>query len=426
MISALEALLNANRQGEPRGIPSICSAHPWVLRAAARGAARSGGLLLVESTCNQVNQFGGYTGLTPADFCAGIRAITRAEGLPDERLLLGGDHLGPSVWQNRPAAEAMRLADELVRAYARAGYAKIHLDASMKLGGDPPGALNPAVAAQRTAELARACEQAAGQAGIQPPRYVIGTEVPVPGGAKEHEEGVAVTRVEAAAETIELTRRAFARAGVEAAWPRVLALVVQPGVEFGDDFVLPYDPPAARALSEFILTVPNLVYEAHSTDYQTRAALAGLTRDHFAILKVGPALTFAFREAVFALAAVEAELLPPGERSNLPDVLDDAMRRDPRHWRGYYHGDEAGARFFRRFSLSDRSRYYWAQPEVQAALDRLLANLSARAIPLALASQYLPLQSERIRAGELANDPAALLLERIQAVLADYDFACQG
>ena len=84
---------------------------------------------------------------------------------------------------------------------------------------------------------------------------------------------------------------------------------MQPGVEFGDDFVLPYQPDAARELSKFIETQP-IIYEAHSTDYQTRQALKNLVRDHFAILKVGPALTFAFREAVFALAMMENELVP--------------------------------------------------------------------------------------------------------------------
>ena len=85
-------------------------------------------------------------------------------------------------------------------------------------------------------------------------------------------------------------------------------MVVQPGVEFGDDFVLPYRPEAAKELSRFIEDQP-MIYEAHSTDYQTRAALTSLVHGHFAILKVGPGLTFAFREAVFALAMIENEML---------------------------------------------------------------------------------------------------------------------
>ncbi len=87
-----------------------------------------------------------------------------------------------------------------------------------------------------------------------------------------------------------------------------MALVVQPGVEFGDEFVHEYQPEPARELVHLIESYPNLVYEAHSTDYQTRQGLRDLVQDHFAILKVGPALTFAFREAIFALVNMENEL----------------------------------------------------------------------------------------------------------------------
>lgn len=69
-----------------------------------------------------------------------------------------------------------------------------------------------------------------------------------------------------------------------------------------------YHREEAQTLSRFIEAQPGLVYEAHSTDYQSREALRALVEDHFAILKVGPALTFAFREAVFALAAIEEVL----------------------------------------------------------------------------------------------------------------------
>ena len=86
-------------------------------------------------------------------------------------------------------------------------------------------------------------------------------------------------------------------------------MVVQPGVEYGDDHIFDYDRAAAAELSRFITTQPGLVYEAHSTDYQTPAALRALVEDHFAILKVGPALTFAYREAVFALELIEREWL---------------------------------------------------------------------------------------------------------------------
>ena len=180
--------------------------------------------------------------MTPGDFVAYVRNIAEENNFPLGDIILGGDHLGPSPWQDEKAEPAMQNAEVLVRDYARAGFSKIHLDCSMRLADDSPGALEVELSARRTAQLVRVVEEAA----PTPPRYVIGTEVPIPGGAQKHEQGVKVTGVEDARRTIEVTRVAFIEMGLDAAWERVTALVVQPGVEFGDDFVLPYRAEAAR------------------------------------------------------------------------------------------------------------------------------------------------------------------------------------
>ena len=359
----LDELVAMQKRGEARGIVSVCSAHPYVLKQTLKAFERP----LIEATCNQVNQFGGYTGMTPADFARNVRRIAEENELPFENIILGGDHLGPSVWQDESAEVAMGKAEELIRDYVEAGFVKIHLDCSMRLGDDPEGAVEVEVSANRTARLAQVAEKT----GHKNLRYVIGTEVPIPGGAREHEEGVSVTKVEDARQTIEATREAFYRAGLQSAWDRVIAVVVQPGVEFGDDFVFPYQPDAAQGLSAFIQSQP-MVYEAYSTDYQTRQVLRNLVRDHFAILKVGPALTFAFREAVFVLARMENELVPSEEVSNILSVLDEVMVSNPEHWVKYYHGSTAEKAFKRRYSLSDRIRYYWTHPAVEQALESVL------------------------------------------------------
>lgn len=423
----LREMVAAQKQGIPAGIPSICSANRFVLEAAMRRAGREGGFLLLEATCNQVNQFGGYTGQTPADFAAALAGLAEEMDFPAGRIILGGDHLGPNPWQNLPAQEAMRNATEMVRDFVRAGFRKIHLDASMRLGGDPPDrTLDPAVSARRAAELCAAAEEAAHG---QPLVYVIGTEVPIPGGAQEHENALEVTRVSSARETLDLFRDTFWQNGLESAWRNVIAMVVQPGVEFGDENLFEYDPLAARPLAEWIESVPGIVFEAHSTDYQSAEALRRLVADHFAILKVGPELTYAFREAVFALAHMEQALFGGQEGmqiSNLVQTVDAAMLDDPQYWRKYYHGEAQAQAFARKYSYSDRIRYYWPRPEVNAALDRLLANLSRQPIPLPLVSQYLPAQYRHLRAGTLENHPRALIWDHIEETLARYAYACDG
>jgi D-tagatose-1,6-bisphosphate aldolase subunit GatZ/KbaZ len=232
-----------------------------------------------------------------------------------------------------------------------------------------------------------------------------------------------VTSVADARRTLELARAALLRLGLGSAWERVIALVVQPGVEYGDDFVLEYQPSRARYLKHFAETTP-FVYEAHSTDYQTSASLERLVQDHFTILKVGPALTFAFREAVFALAMLENELLPPGQCSNLVETVDKTMQRDPVHWQGHYHGTPEQIALARKYSLSDRIRYYWPDPQVQSAIGRLFRNLAEKPLPLTLVSQFLPGQWEGLRSGRIANTPEALIMDKIGTVLEAYSRAC--
>jgi D-tagatose-1,6-bisphosphate aldolase subunit GatZ/KbaZ len=427
----LDQLVQAQKRGVALGITSVCSANPFVIEASLLFSKVSGAPVLIESTCNQVNQYGGYTGMRPLDFMGYLEREAFKVGFPFEQVILGGDHLGPNVWRDENAEEAMDNARLLVRDYVHAGYTKIHLDASMCCGDDPLDVpLDKQVSAGRTAELARVAEDAFGQCstnGISP-RYVIGTEVPAPGGIQSGDESISVTPAAEVEETIHLTKEEFYKRGLEDAWDRVIAVVVQPGVEYGDQIIYEYRSDCAAELSRVIEDHDHLVYEAHSTDYQTREALKQLVRDHFAILKVGPALTFAFREAIFALSMIEKELLSDvavgGEVSNLFYVLEQVMLDHPEHWEKYHTGGPEQQRFARKYSFSDRSRYYWPDPSIQEGLNRLLTDLSQKPIPLALLSQYLPVQYHRVREGQVANNPQALILDKITAVLSDYSYAC--
>jgi D-tagatose-1,6-bisphosphate aldolase subunit GatZ/KbaZ len=420
----MKELLNVLREhklGRGAGIYSVCSAHPLVLEAALRHAQRRGRPLLVEATCNQVNQYGGYTGMQPAEFKSYVDGIATRAAPGSAGVLLGGDHLGPSPWRAENTERALEKSRQLVADYVTAGFRKIHLDCSMSCGGDP-AILPEELIAGRAAQLAGATESAWRAAGGEPPVYVIGTEVPTPGGAAEALGALEVTAPAAVTETLAAHRQAFRSAGLDDVWERVVALVVQPGVEFDNYKVIDFQPARARELARRIESEPGLIYEAHSTDYQSPQALAALVREHFAILKVGPALTFALRAALWALVAIERELgIQP--RESLKDVAIAAMRRDPRHWRTYYT-EPLSEGLDLQYSLSDRIRYYWAVPEVLAACEALLLNLSRRPIPLALLDQYLPAQYRDVRAGALANEPRGLALDAVARVLEGYAAAC--
>ena len=421
MSSVLEQHLAKQRRGVAAGIYSVCSAHPWVIRAAAEQAAEDGSLLLVEATSNQVNQFGGYTGMRPAEFRSFVLEHVRAAGVDEAKLILGGDHLGPNPWRAMPAEEAMQRAETMVAEYARAGFGKIHLDASMACGGDPER-LSDEIVAGRAARLCRAAESAwAGEW----PVYVIGTEVPVPGGATHAVTELEATSVVAADHTLAVHKEVFAKQGLGDVWGRVIALVVQPGVEFDHDAVVGYDREKASDLVNWLRGQPEaIVFEAHSTDYQLPQAYVELVEDGFAILKVGPALTFAMREALDALEDMESQLVAEEQRSRLSSVVEATMLSEPKDWLPYYAGSAAKQKLLRKYSYSDRVRYYWHRPEIAAAVEKLVGNMSAVRIPESMLSRYLPEQYWRMREGKIGGEPVALIVDKVRDVLRMYAAAC--
>jgi D-tagatose-1,6-bisphosphate aldolase subunit GatZ/KbaZ len=425
----LQEIIGRNRCGEKAGVYAVCSAHPSVIAAAVQQAIEDESVLHVESTSSQVNQSGGYTGQTPCQFAEFVHSAAQQAGLPRERVLLGGDHLGPYPWREQPSTVAMSNACELVGACVLAGYNKIHLDASIACADDGKSGPDESMIAQRAAILCLAAESAFEDVppGSSPLLYVIGTEVPAPGGESLAGNPPTVSQADQIPRTLELFRAAFADQGVTFAWERVIGLVVQPGVEFGENAIFDYDRKKASALSSALPDDPALVFEAHSTDYQNPTALAQMVEDHFAILKVGPWLTFAFREAVFALSAIERESLGRREGVRLSQVraaLEAAMLRNPVYWRSYYRGSEDEARLSRIYSYSDRCRYYWGDAAVQQELAQLRTNLDASPPPLALVSQYLPMQYEAIRSGRLEANAEDMIQDHIRSVLRVYAVAC--
>ena len=406
------------------GITSVCSAHPLVIEAALLQGRDDGTPVLVEATCNQVNQDGGYIGMTPADFRGFVEAIVAKVGFAPDNLILGGDHLGPNPWKHLPAEEALGKARTMVAAFVKAGFTKIHLDTSMGCAGESL-ALTDAVTAERAADLAAAAEASVDRDDFALPVYVIGTEVPVPGGALEALDHLEVTAPDAALETVEVHRRAFAARNLQAAFDRAIGIVVQPGVEFGNEDVVVYAPEKAEVLRGVLAEIPQFVFEAHSTDYQPPEALAALVRDGFAILKVGPGLTFALREALYGLDHIAATLKGRPGAVELQEAMERLMVAKPGNWQKYYHGTPDELRLQRHFSYSDRIRYYWPDPAAVSAVARLDQRLAGRTIPETLVSQHLAALYPLVASGEIETRPSALLIASVQRVLSIYRDACQ-
>lgn len=427
-MNPLKSLTEKKQRGIYTGIPSYCTSNSTVINSLLKYTAKSEGKLLLEATANQVNQFGGYTGMKPGDFKKYIESMAAHSGVKAEQLLLGGDHLGPLIWKHECERDAMEKAEELVKEFAAAGFIKIHLDTSMCLGGDG-GWVSKETVARRGVQLYRAAIEGYEERKRKVPHairpvFVIGSEVPVPGGSRNAGERVNVTSPEELKKTVQAYDKAFEEAGFENGMKDVIAVVVQPGVEFGGNEVSVYQPERAKGLSEEIKLYENLVLEGHSTDYQPPKALRKMVEDGVGVLKVGPALTFAMREAFFSLSDMEKILIPKKEWADVPGVLEKTMKEYPDAWNQYYFGTEQELLLERKFSLSDRSRYYMGRREIRDAVKKLKENIDKSDPPLGLIDQYFPGYTRSIIEGTAGKTAEDLIDFNILKVVRDYEYAC--
>ncbi len=427
----LKNIVRLQKEGKAIGIYSACTANELVLRACMQRAVEQNSVLLIEATANQVDQYGGYTGMKPKDFMKFVEDLAAVEQLPMDRIILGGDHLGPLTFTKYDEEKAMSEASELIRQFVLAGFTKIHIDTSMKVASDNPDErLSDETISRRGAELAKVAETAYAELLKENPDavhpvYIVGSEVPIPGGSQSKQDtGLQVTKVEDFKKTVSTFEKAFHDHGLDEAWKQVIGVVVQPGVEEKDAGCTEYDRAKAAELMTSIKDYDNLVFEGHSTDYQTKISLRELVEDGVGILKVGPGLTYSMREGLFALAYAEKEQYKdePEKQSHFMEVLDEAMLKDPKYYSHHYYGTPAEIAFKRKFSFSDRCRYYLPQPEVEAAQKKLFDNFKD-GVPYGLLSQFMPIAYTKVREGKLHNDPVSLVKDRVINTVNEYLYA---
>ena len=425
-------IVRSHKRGRPRALAAACTVSPLAIRAVLQQAAQDGMVALIESTANQVNPTGGYSGLTPDLFHRMVVQLARSVGMPENRLILGGDHIGPYPWRHLKADQALAQAAQLAATCGASGYQKLHLDTSSPCVDDrvaSDGTLPLAVVYRRSALLCRETEQAARSTGWPAPWYVIGSDVPPPGGQSLQAGAAPVSPVQHVRESLSVCRRVFRDAGLEDAWRRVAAIVVHTGADFSPVAVQPYNTQRMQPLAAYLRQEKQLVFEAHATDFQAPSALVSMVADHCGILKVGPALTYAMREALFSLADMEETLIGEVKSvtpSRLPDTMERLMLESPVFWQTYYQGSLAEQKRLRRSAFSDRIRYYWDRPAARRALQRLMANLRKYPPPLALLEKYLPDAARKVRQGHLENDPEIIVVDRIADVAKVYAQACRA
>ncbi len=430
----LRDIVEKQKNGIHAGCYSACTANKWVIEAVFEKAMEDNSFVVIEATANQVNQFGGYTGMKPQDYKNMVYQIAEKAGFDKNKIILGGDHLGPLVWQKEEPSAAMEYSCQLIDEYVMAGYTKIHLDTSMRLSGDSlTERLSDEIIAERSARLYKQAKESFKKykeqnPDAEEPVFIIGSEVPIPGGAQENEDSVAVTKTEDFVRTVETFKEIYAQNDLS--FDDVVAVVIQPGVEFADDSVCEYNAKKAQELVETLKNYNGLIFEGHSTDYQTKECLWEMVRDGVGILKVGPALTFAYREAIFALELIEKEIYktkPYVRLSNIRNIVENVMLDNPSNWEKHYHGTRSDIALSMSFSYSDRCRYYMTEQCVDEAVDVLINNINNAKIPLTLISQYMPSQYQHIRNSKNEKICAQWLIkDKIKDLISDYIYAIKA
>lgn len=425
----LYSLVTKRQSGIFTGIPSFCSANKIVIEAILEQSKRFDDKVVIEATSNQVNQYGGYFRMTPYDYRDYVYQIADKINYDKTNIILGGDHLGPQPWQHLPEKEAMENSKELVRQTVLAGYLKVHLDTSMRVGDDDVNQpLSDDIIACRGAILMKEAEEAYQELLQENPEaihpvFVIGSEVPIPGGAQDNDK-MKITTPDDFENTIIAYKRQFEKYGITELWKYVIAVVVQPGVEFGESEIHKYNRLDSFRLCQKLKEYPDLVFEGHSTDYQSPEALKQMVEDGIAIIKVGPALTYAVREGLFALSHIERELEEDdSKRSHFIEVLDQRMVANPKDWKNYYKGSEKEQALSRKYSYSDRCRYYLTQPEVEFEMEKLFYNMSKVDIPMGLLMQYMPIQYMKVRDGKIGKTARELVKDKVVNIVEDYNYA---
>ena len=120
---------------------------------------------------------------------------------------------------------------------------------------------------------------------------------------------------------------------------------------------------------------------------------------------------------------MEKELVPVADRANFSETLDQVMLKNPANWQKHYHGDDKQLALARKYSFSDRARYYIGQQEVVDAMNKLFENLKKYPIPMNMLHQYMPVTYNKVRDGHLPLDPRELAMDGVTNFMLDYEYA---
>ena len=311
--------------------------------------------ILIETTSNQINQYGGYTNLRPKQFLKKINIIAK-DLKYKKKIIFGADHLGPLPWKDFEKNKAIKKGKKLFREVVKAGYKKIHIDTGMKLKNDK------FLTKQKIFNRCKSIFDTMNSKSIKNIFFVFGTEVPTAGGENKYDlKNTNINSIKNDIAYYKKLRKNF-------------SLVIEPGLGFTNQKIHKLKMTSCLQKKK-ISHKKDFTYEAHSCDYQDLSSLKKLLKNNFKFLKVGPELTFNYMNAILKMERIE-KLYLKSKLSKIKKIFSREMDINKTFWKNYYFGNKKKIEYLKFNSYLDRSRYYWNKKKVISSLKILEKNIN--------------------------------------------------
>ena len=344
-----------------KALPSFCTSNIEVIKSILFFCHIKKLPCLIECTSNQVNQHGGYTNKTPKMFIKEILSISKKIKFNSKKLFLGGDHLGPLPWKKRSKTVAIKNSISLINDYLDQKFCKIHIDTSIKCKNDEY--INSDIIFERTNEILNNDNI---KKKIKDKFLVVGTEVPL-SGSGDNENIIKTSKKQIETEVIKF-KKILKKQNLK---NNIFGLVIEPGMKYMHSSVT--KPNFTNFTNKKNISKKNnFVYEAHSTDYQSKKILKQLVKNNFKFLKVGPELTYSYSRSLFFMENIEKNNFKL-KNSNIKKIIFSSMLKNRKYWEGYY---EKKTPELLLNSKLDRMRYYFNSKPVVNSIKTLKKNIN--------------------------------------------------